>query len=179
MTTRYELVTVSSGSSLFLSYLLGDGSPRLFEGDGIYVFGLNRALWKSSDAGNTFSNVLNSNTVMAMCQTSETPAKTVTFVSSGSTSGKTGKYQSPPESVTGWVATGSLPANFSPLDAVADVSQNIGILVGNAHRGTETRIIKSPQSSPYSFSDSDTGIPQSPGTPTASIPYITDLELVE
>lgn len=177
MSTRYELVTVSSGSSVFLSSLLGDGKPRLFEGDGIYIFGMSLALWKSLDSGVTFSNVLNTSTTMAICQTSETPAKTVVFVSTGTS--KQIKYQSPPESTSGWTNSAAPPTNFSALDAIADVAQEIGILVGNAHRGTESRIIKSAQQFPYSFSDSDSGIPQSPETPTASIPYITDLELVE
>lgn len=167
MTTRYELVTVSGGSCIPISTLLGDGKPRLFEGSGLYVYGLNKALWKSSDLV-TFDNILTTNTVMAMAQTYETPQKTVVLISSGSTTTKTGKYQAVPESAGGWASTGSLPAGFSAVDAVADAAQKIGVLAGNGIKGSTARVVKSTQVSPYSFASSSTGLPTN---------AVTDLEL--
>ena len=176
---RFIFMTLSSGSSLTLSKFNGMGYPRVFEGESVYVYRLSGSLKRSSDAGSTWSDIGNGGTTRAICQDSSgTASKTVIFNVS-TTAAKSGYYQATPESSTGWSTTGSLPSGFNPNDAVADLSGNVGILVANLHVGTESRIVKSEQSSPYAFSDSDSGIPQSPGTLTANIPYITDLELVE
>jgi len=179
MTQRFIFLTVSSGSSVTMSTFNGFGTPKIYEGDAIYIYRLAGELMRSVDAGTTFQDVGNGGTARAICQdSSSTATKTVVFNISG-TKVKSGYYQTTPESPTGWTTTGSLPSGFNANDAVADLSGNVGILVANLHIGTESRIVKSEQLSPYAFSDSDSGIPQSPGTLTANIPYITDLELVE
>lgn len=168
--TRFSVFTVSSGSSIVLGAFNGGGNPRLFEGSSIYIYRLAGSLLRSSDLGSTWDEIGNGSTPLAVCQdVSQTTAKTVVF-----TYGTSGSYQVIYQAITeitsGWTASGSLPASFYPVDAVADSATVVGILVANGHGGTEPRVVRGAQQLPYSFSQSDSGLPAQK--------VLTDLELV-
>lgn len=167
----FSYAVVSSGSTLVLSYVDGYGSPRIFEGStATYLYRMSAKLKKSAD-GVSWSEVGNGSTPLAVCQdTFVTPPRTLMFVSNGGSF-----YQATPETTGGWTTTGSLSSAFQANDAVTDSQGSIGVLVGNAHSGLESRIVKSALSLPYTFVDSDVGVPQSGG----SVGQITDLEVVE
>ena len=169
--TTYTFAVVSGGTTAVLSYVDGYGSPRIFEGaSGFYLYRMSARLKKSVD-GVTWSDVGNGTTPLAMCQdTVTTPAKTLIFASNG-----TSYYHVVPESSGSWTSTGSTPSGLRAADAVSDAQGSVGAIVGNAHSGTESRIVKTALVAPYTFVDSDAGIPQSSG----SVGVITDLELSE
>lgn len=168
--TAFTFATFSSGSTFVMSYPTGYGSPRIFEGGAFYLYNMSHLLMKSSD-GSSWSDVGNGLTPLAVCQDSlDTPARTLMFVSNGAS-----YYQATPESTGGWTTSGSTSSEFMARDAVTDLQGSIGVVVGNNHSGTESRIVKSALSAPYSFADSDAGIPQTSG----SIALITDLEVGE
>lgn len=173
--SKFLVMTVTSGSSATLGSVNGMGFPRLFEGDSLYVYRLSSSLQRSSDFGTTWAEAGNGATPRAICQDSSgTPTKTLIFTFSR-LAVNSGFYQAVPESTSGWTATGALPSGFAGADAVTDLQGSIGVIVGNSHSGTESRIVKSALSAPYSFADSGAGLPQTSG----SIALITDLEVQE
>lgn len=169
---KYYLFGVSSGSPITYQFLNVEGAPRLFEGTSVYVYRLYDQLLRVSDDLLSSTNVIPEQvdfvTTMAQVQSDSDISKTNTVVFSSGV----GVYQTVPESGE-WASTGSLPSGFYSVDAVVSLSGNISLLVGNQHFGTEPRVVAAPRVVPYTFSDSDTGLPISDPA------LIVDLDIVE
>lgn len=165
----FTLYGISSGSSYDLASFTGIGMPKLFEDNGIYVYGLTSHLLVSVDGGLTLTEILPSGAISvgAITQTSGSSTNSMTHIYTDAGSFK----QSTPETIGEWVADNALPTGFSASCAVSDISDSIPLVVGNRHSGTEARIVRSDADAYGSFVQSDTGIPA-----TSPQVVITDLE---
>jgi hypothetical protein len=177
---RFFLYVISSGSCFTQSAVPTVGSPRLFDPSDIYVYRSAGRLLVSRDGGFTWANILPDDlgSVSAIAQTiSESESVStgsITYVMGRGSGAYLAKYQNTPETGT-WSSGSPPPTGFVPEDAAADLAGDVGILVGNIHSGTESRIVGAIAGSPFSLADSDTGLPQTSG----SIALITDIEICE
>jgi hypothetical protein len=177
-----RLYLITSGSCFTQSVVPTTGSPRLFDPSDIYVY--RGKLLVSRDGGYTWKNITPPDVgfVSVVAQTEDTSSSeptaldtnTVTYLEGWGSGGYIAKYQKWPE-VSTWSTGSPPPTDFNPEDAAADVAGDLGVLVGNIHSGTESRIVGAFSGSPFQLVDSDTGIPQSSG----SIAQITDIEICE
>jgi len=173
----FDILTVSSGSSIVEYTTTGSGMPRLHEGGdaSIYIYSWSSQLLVSKDGAFSFDNIIPSGVavVNAICQRG-TVQDTIIFYMVNSTSGSTKSQPSATESASGWATGGPLVVNFRPSDAIGDDIVGRGAaLVGNTHIGTEARVLRSPLSTYTSWTQSHDGLPTG-STNTSS--RITDLE---
>lgn len=183
--SEFTVFSVIDGESFVDYKTTGSGNPRLFEGDGLYIYGLVGSLLVTRDgfASDPEEIVPPFLTyIKAMTQTAGQDAVggiledvyssiTVLFGMLSTTSGST-VYQLTPEVYHAWKGGQLLPTNFRPSDATCDDLGNIPVLVGNAHVGTEARVMRSsPNAIPFTMIESDSGLPQ-----TGATSGITDIE---
>lgn len=176
---RIFLYLITSGSCFTQSSVPANGSPRLFDPVDIYVYRSAGVLLVSRDGGTTWTNIIPAGlgSINAIAQTiGENTAinANITYVMGRGSAGYLAKYQSVPETST-WSSGSAPPTGFVPEDAAADLAGDTGILIGNIHSGTESRIVGAFSGSPFGLVDSDSGIPQTSG----SIALITDIEICE
>jgi len=176
---NYILNITSSGSSTTLIKQAMDGAPRLFMGNELYIYGVINNLYKVVDL-ESLSNIIPDRIAFVPAMTSivgngvdsDTLAFCAGVVFDTGALEYTLKYTVYPEPTNGvWSSGSTLPASFSPVDSISDLSGAINALTGNSHTGTEPRIISSSGSSPYPMFQSDSGMP------TTSV--LTDLEMAE
>jgi hypothetical protein len=180
-TDRINLYLVTSESCITLSQVPAGGIPRLFDPSDIYIYRCSGKLLVSRDGGSTYINIIPDGigSVNVISQTvisasGITGLNTVTHVVGRGSSSYLAKYQNAPE-ISTWTTGGAPPAGFVPSDAAADLVGDIGILIGNSHSGTESRIVGAFDGVPFTLVDSDAGIPQT----TPNIALITDIEICE
>jgi len=182
---EFTVLTVLDGTVTLLASVVANGFPRLFEGVDLYVYGIQGNLFVSRDQGETFESippVILGPTVGAMCQTSgsdvvsgETSFGEITIICTArrTTSGSA-LYQETPETTIGWRSSiGSLGTLFVPSDAIASMTDDFPILIGNSYiSGSSARVKRCEEPPPFrTFLQSDSGLPTA-GFYSA----ITDLE---
>lgn len=176
--SRIYLYFITSGSCVTMSEVPTAGSPLLFDPGDIYVYRGGMSLPVSRDGGATWRDILPNDmgSVNAIAQTLSSGSATIsttneTYIISPGIA----KYQTSPETNGGWSSGSTPPTDLVPSCAAADMGGEVGILVGNIHSGTESRIVGAFTGEPFSLIDSDAGIPQSSG----SMGLITCLEFCE
>jgi len=176
----FEVFSITSGSSFVEYTTTGIGFPFLFEGDGIYIYSLYNRLVNTRDAFATINEIMppDKNTITAICQTAnndvwggEILGQQFTAITLIFGLGPFSKYQRTPEVSTGWRVTGALPAGFRPSAAVGDDTGILPVLVGNSLSTTTVKIERTVDDPPFTFAESDSGLPQSGGNSR-----ITDLD---
>jgi hypothetical protein len=171
-----RLYLISSGSCVTLSSVpAASNYGRLFDPDDIYVYATSGKLLASRDGGSSFINIIpdGMSFVNTICRTLS-GQDSMTQITGTLSGVMASQYQVWPE-ITTWTSGSALPTGFQPSDAAGDLYGNIGILLGNAHSGLESRILASRSGAPFGFVDSDAGVPQSSG----SIALITDIDICE
>lgn len=167
MTQGFEIVTVSSGSSFPEHSFNANGFPRLFEGDGVYVYNIASQLLVSQ-AGAAYADFIPASLpiVNAVAQTPTTDIGatnfgTITYLfgmvlsSSGSA-----MHQLVPETAGNWTNDGGFQGGFTFVDAVGENMGLGAILVGNiAISAASDRVRRSEPTPPPVWSDSDSGLP--------------------
>ena len=168
-----------SGSCITLSLTGAATSSRLYDPSDIYIYNTPGKLLVSRDGGYTYTNIIppGIGTVLTVGQTISFTTElttTITHLMGVGGAGIVSRYQNSPE-VSTWSTGSPPPSGLYPSDEATDYAGEIGILVGNNHSGTESRIVGAFTGAPFQFVDSDAGIPQS----TGSMALITDLEICE
>ena len=177
MSVNYSVVSVSSGSSFIEYATVATGQGRLFEGGdgGIYIYGLTGRLVRTSDAWGSTTEIFptGARNIVAIAQCGISPYKTLSFSMATAIEAAKVRNQTPPETAGGWSSATSLATFFSPSDAIGDDTLGRGAsLVGNAHMGTEDRVLRS--TTPYtSWATSQSGLPTGS---TNQSSRITDME---
>ena len=180
--STFDLLSVSSGSSSVLSSTTGSGRPRLYEGDGIYMYAMINRLLKSDDGGETFVNIQPDGYafIATLCQvskevlteeTKEFKPNTVAFAQIAGAETKI-LHSKSPETTTSWGIAATPASGFRPSDSVSDDVGVLPVLVSNANTTSTVKILRNTDLPPFpTWSESDSGLPQSGVTSS-----ITDLE---
>lgn len=167
--TTYFVLSTSSGSPISLGQLVGNGSPRIFSGDALYVYRLDSALWTTRDFGGNWINISPSSAISNVCQTSGSSTKNITYATGYSPTLIPAYYQEYPE-LTVWSSGSPIPSGLLS-DAVSSTIGDLPILMGNLAAANAARIWRTGFEPPYSAIKSDSGFP--------STAQVTDIDIAE
>ena len=180
-----DIVTVTDDAPQVLSTTTGSGQPRLFEGDGLYMYSLAGQLLISNDGALSFEDIMpaDQSFVSAMCQTSKAQGSGITadfgYVTVISAQKAVAgvprtivlhSYKS--EHANSWTTDATLATDFLASDAIADEVGLGALLMGNSRSTSTTKVLRNTQAPPFTtWTDSSSGLPLS-GTGSR----ITDLD---
>lgn len=154
----------------------GLGYGRLYQNlAGTYLYRIRNGLLITTDFWDTVEDIVPSGIGYVSAITSAQNDVTAIVMKSPASITHKVFYREAPEDQSNWQQGDALPTLFAGSDAIYSEFNLVPLLIGNIHIGTESRIVRSDLEAPFSFEDSDTGIPQDAVTSSKNV-GITDLD---